>query len=128
MPRRTAARTPSALEGLTLKNPDGSAVQPPDPNAARGRLPEVERLAARTESHRLIVFAVQDFKGCGRAQAKPLQKLEKLRIFFVDADNLSRVLGAQVREQQGALLSELCDSSAHGDAMRTAFLVAETLQ
>src|SRR5260370_22298137 len=100
----------------------------PDPDAAGGRFSEVHGLPVGTQRHRFIVFALQHLYRCRRPQAQPFEKFQKLRVLLVNAKNLARLLGAQIGEQDGTLFAKLRDPSAHGYAVRAAFLVSKPLE
>src|SRR5258707_10952707 len=59
---------------------------------------------------------------------QPFEKLQKLRVLFVNAKNLARFLRPQIGEQDRTLFTKLRDSSAHGHSVRAAFLVSKPFE
>ena len=102
--------------------------QAPNPDSRGGRLTEVQSLIVRAQGHGFVILAFQNVDPGRRPQVQALEKFEELAIFFVDANNFSRLCGAQFSQQHRAVLPQLGDSAAHGDAVRATFLVAKTLE
>lgn len=83
--------------------------------------------AGNAESHGFVVFAFEDFDFCRRTKVKAVKKLQKLSVFFVDAEDFAGFVGAKICEKHGALLAQFGDAAAHGDAVGAGFFVAEAL-
>src|SRR2546422_9099667 len=105
------------------------AGQAPHPDAAGGRLAEMNFMAPDGKRHRFIIFALMYPRARSRPQAQAAEKLQKLRVFLIDAEDLDGFTGVQFGERQGAALpAQLRQATEQGHAVRAGTLRAEPLQ
>src|SRR5439155_13538469 len=72
----------------------------------------MHRFPAGTQSHGFIIFAPQHLHGRRWPQAQSLQELQEPWVLLVNAENLTRFIRPQFREQDRTLFSKLRDTSA----------------
>src|SRR5438045_7909924 len=77
--------------------------QSANPDSGGRGLAEMHGAAGGSEGHGLIVFALFDFHASVWTKTEVLEKLQELRIFFVDAENFRAVVGTQVGKKNGSL-------------------------
>src|SRR5579885_2177748 len=99
-----------------------------DPDARRGGLAEMHAFAGCPQRHGLVVFAVQDFQMRSRVQTQAVEKLKKLRIFFVDGNDFGFFPGAEIGKGNGSLFAQFGDAAAQRDSVRASLFVAEAFE
>src|SRR2546426_11568938 len=86
-------------------------------------------MAPDGKRHRFIIFALMYPRARSRPQAQAAEKLQKLRVFLIDAEDLDGFTGVQFGERHGAALpAQLRQATDQGHAVRAGTLRAEPLR
>src|SRR6267143_800448 len=76
-------------------------------------------MAPDGKRHRFIIFALMYPRARSRPQAQAAEKLQKLRVFLIDAEDLDGFTGVHFGERHGAALpAQLCQATDQGYSVR----------
>src|ERR1700735_2834148 len=102
-----------------------------DPKALGGRFAQVDARGTTADrySHSLVILALVDAHTRSRPELEALHELEKLRIFFEDAENFVRAGDLSVRQAYSAEFApEFGHAAEQRNAVRAANVAAKSLQ